>query len=145
MSGFITKFNDELEQGVAATRTKLEALKKTADLQTLQAHSVLNDYLLSLDDKIYKQSKRHAEFEDDAEDWAFHTFEEIDAQKDKRKIKKLQDRAVRAEKRSNFAFSKALNAIDKAEREMLRSKIAHTDAGIPKTESKTFAFEHSIT
>lgn len=143
MRGFITKFNEELDTGVAATRTKLEALKKAADVQTTQAHNVLNDYLLQLDDKIYKQSERHAAFDDDVEDWAFETFEKIDTQKDKLKIKKLQERAKQAEKTAGFAFSKALLAIDKAEREMLRSKIAHADAGILKTEIKSFSVETS--
>jgi hypothetical protein len=143
MSGFIAKFSEELDTNVAETRIKLAALKKTAELQTTQAHTVLNAYLLQLDDKIYKQSEGHAALEDDVEDWAFETFEKIDAQKDKRKIQKLQERARQAEKTASFAFSKALLAIDKAEREMLRSKIAHADAGILKTETKTFAVETS--
>lgn len=143
MSGFIAKFNDELDIGVAATRAKLEALRAEADIQTTKAHTVLKDYLLQLDDKIYKQSERHAAFDDDVEDWAFEMFEKIDAKKDKRKIQKLQERAIQAEKTASYAFSKALLAIDKAEREMLRSKIAHADAGILKTETKTFSVETS--
>jgi len=129
MSGFITKFNEDLGQGVAETRTKLEALKKVADLKADQVQDVLSDYLGQLDDKIHRQSEELNAIDDDFADWAFHTLEKSDFRKDKRKIKKLLDRAEQAEKRSNTAFKKALHSIDRAEREMLRSKIAHADAG----------------
>lgn len=130
MSGFITKFNEDLGQGVTETRNKLVALKNQADSKADHAQEVLSEYLEQLDNKIHDQSEKLNAIDDDFADWAFHTFEKSDFRKDKRKIKKLLDRAEQAEKRSNTAFKKALHSIDRAEREMLRSKIAHADAGV---------------
>lgn len=138
MSSFITKFNHELRQGVAATQLKLAALKKTTDEQTDHAKRALEKHLDRLDIKIQQQSVKLDAMDDEFEDWAFHKAENAANRKDGRTSKKLSERALQTQKRSERAFSKALHAIDKAEREMLRSKMAHADAGLAAPESKSF-------
>lgn len=136
MSGFITKFNKKLGHGVVATQLKLEALKRVTDNQKDHTQRVLGEHLHKLDLKIHETAKKIEGMEYKFEDWAFQRAEVIGHRKDDRKAKKLLERALSAEKRSERAFSLSLHAIAKAEREMLRSKIAHADAGIPNPEPK---------
>lgn len=136
MSGFITKFNQELGHGVAATQLKLEALKRVTDGQIHKARQALGEHLEKLDVKIHQTSEKLEAVEDSIDDWVFQKSEDMGHDKDERKSKKLLERAAYAQRRSERAFSKSLHAIDKAEREMLRSKIAHADAGIPNPERK---------
>ena len=136
MSSFISNFNQGLQEQVTSVRNQLEALKRTADTKTGRLQDVVNEYLVELNDKIYEQSEKFDALDEDFEEWSFEMFDEIEDRKDEQLVKRLRERAEKANKRADIAFEKALDAIDRAEREMLRSKIAHADAGISKPQPK---------
>lgn len=130
MSEFITKFNRTLEHGIAGTRRKLTALKTATDRQKDNAEDVVGRYLEMLDTQITVRSRKLEKLEEKIEDWVLNRSEKTSFRKDELGAQDLIDQAAHAQRKAVYAFDKVIIAIDVAEGAMLRSKIAHSKAGI---------------